>query len=68
MSYFLARQVAPTHLNPEGLKPIDRTIYATKKAAATVAWGIGIMGKYSPIVMDADHEPGRTILRTQAGP
>lgn len=67
MSYMIAQRVAKTHLNPYGLKPINRMVHATKKEAVDLcrqyAWRGVIVEP-----LDIDHEPGRTVSRTQCGP
>jgi hypothetical protein len=54
MSYFIA-----TVSLTKGRKPVGRTIYPIKQEA------IAHLPPGNFIVMDADHEPGRSILRNR---
>ncbi len=72
MTYFVARAVHVTHVNPYGWKPAQgRMLHATKQEAVADLYRLTCeSGTPGPVlkVMDADHEPGRSILNTQCGP
>ncbi len=59
MSYFLAIE------GPFGRKPLGRTLYPTKQEALSAAARKAASSDYSLtfLVMDADHEPGKSLLR-----
>lgn len=60
MSYFIAIDT----LN--GRKPINRTLYPTKREAVIEAERLNSVVFGSFFVMDVDHEPGASLIRNSS--
>jgi hypothetical protein len=61
MSYFIAISTLNGH------KPISRMLYPTKREAVAEAERRNATQYGSFFVMDADHEPGQSIIRNSSG-